>query len=99
MDGEVFKELAEMLNKAAGKQHRPDGAALTNLREILARHTELMGPVLLREVADDWEVKADEFERLWRGLATKSQAGDRYRWGATMLRGRAQMMESQPYVD
>ena len=54
------------------------------------------GPALLRAIADEWEARADEFERL--ELLPESGAPAavirQYRWAANMLRGRALMMEN-----
>jgi hypothetical protein len=59
------------------------------------------GISLLRQVADDWDKRADEFERLERLPDELSPARliRRYRWGAALLRGRARRMELEPYVE
>jgi hypothetical protein len=59
------------------------------------------GISLLRQVADDWDKRADEFERL-EHLPEDVAPGrliHQYRWAASRLRRRARDMELQAQVD
>jgi len=95
----VPQELADLLDQRARKKHSAEGSVMTTLGEILA----LYGPMLLREVAADWEALANKFELIEyaspKEEAAVNQLAEQYRHMAALLRGRARAMELEPFIE